>query len=105
METRGGGAFLHSGTVKDLLMVGAGVVTTIPLMMFASAAQRIPLSTVGVLQYITPTMQFLLGVLVYHEPFTRSHFIGFCIVWVALLFFWLEGFLASRRRRILVAAG
>ena len=105
MEMRGGGAFLRSGPVPDLLMVGAGVVTTIPLLMFASAAQRIPLSTVGVLQYITPTMQFLLGVLLYREPFNQSHLIGFCIVWVALIFFWLEGFLASRKRRLQVVAG
>jgi len=105
MEMRGGGAFLHSGPVPDLLMVGAGVVTTIPLLMFASAAQRIPLSTVGVLQYITPTMQFLLGVLLYREPFNQAHLIGFSIVWVALIFFWLEGFLASRRRRLQMAAG
>ena len=51
----GQGAFLHSGPVMDLLMVGAGVVTTVPLLLFASAAQRIPLSMVGVLQYMTPT--------------------------------------------------
>ena len=102
MEGQGQGAFLHSGSVKDLLMAGAGVVTTIPLLMFASAAQRIPLSMVGVLQYITPTMQFLLGVLVYHEPFNQSHLIGFCIVWLALIIFWAEGFLASRRSRPVV---
>jgi chloramphenicol-sensitive protein RarD len=98
MEGMGQGAFLHSGPVADLLMVGTGVVTTIPLLMFASAAQRIPLSTLGVLQYITPTMQFLLGVLVYHEPFNQSHLIGFCIVWLALIMFWGEGYLKSRRR-------
>jgi len=102
MEGQGQGAFLHSGSVKDLLMAGAGVVTTIPLLMFASAAQRIPLSMVGVLQYITPTMQFILGVLVYHEPFNQSHLIGFCIVWLALIIFWGEGFLASRRSRPVV---
>jgi chloramphenicol-sensitive protein RarD len=98
METQGRGAFLHVGPVRDLLMVGAGVVTTIPLLLFASAAQRIPLSTVGILQYITPTMQFLLGVFVYHEPFNQSHLIGFCIVWLALILFWAEGYLAGRRR-------
>jgi len=101
MQGLGQGAFLHSGSIKDMLMVGAGVVTTIPLLMFASAAQRIPLSTLGVLQYITPTMQFLLGVLLYHEPFTQSHLIGFCIVWLALILFWGENFLASRRPKIL----
>jgi chloramphenicol-sensitive protein RarD len=104
MQTIGQGAFLQGGFIKDLLMVGAGVVTTIPLLMFASAAQLIPLSTVGVLQYITPTMMFLLGVLVYHEPFNRSHLIGFCIVWLALILFWGEGWLASRRRVALAAS-
>jgi chloramphenicol-sensitive protein RarD len=97
MELQGQGAFLRSGPVADLLMVGAGVVTTIPLLLFASAAQRIPLSMVGVLQYITPTMQFLLGVFVYKEPFTRPHLIGFSIVWAALLLFALEGYLAGRK--------
>jgi chloramphenicol-sensitive protein RarD len=104
MEVQGQGAFLHSGTFKDLLMVGAGAVTAIPLLLFASAAQRIPLSTVGILQYITPTMQFLLGVLVYREPFNRSHLIGFCIVWLALILFWVEGFLARRRQVAAVAS-
>jgi chloramphenicol-sensitive protein RarD len=98
MEGQGRGAFLHSSPAADLLMVGAGVVTTIPLLLFASAAQRIPLSTVGILQYITPTMQFLLGVLVYHEPFTHARLIGFSIVWLALIIFWVEGYLAGRRK-------
>jgi chloramphenicol-sensitive protein RarD len=104
MERQGQGAFLHVSAIQDLLMVGAGVVTTIPLLLFASAAQRVPLSTLGILQYITPTMQFLLGVLVYREPFSRSHLIGFCIVWLALILFWGEGFLAGRRR-VAEAAG
>jgi chloramphenicol-sensitive protein RarD len=103
MERQGQGAFLHAGPIKDVLMAGAGVVTTIPLLLFASAAQRIPLSMVGVLQYITPTMQFLLGVFVYREPFNQSHLIGFCIVWLALILFWVEGYLASRRRAALAA--
>jgi chloramphenicol-sensitive protein RarD len=99
MDRLGQGAFLHTSAVQNLLMAGAGVVTTVPLLMFASAAQRIPLSMVGILQYITPTMQFLLGVLVYREPFNRSLLIGFSIVWIALIIFWGEGFLAGRRRR------
>jgi chloramphenicol-sensitive protein RarD len=103
MEMQGRGAFLHAGPPKDMLMIGAGIVTTIPLLLFASAVQRIPLSMVGVLQYITPTMQFLLGVLAYHEPFNRSHLIGFCIVWLALILFWVEGTLASRKRAALAA--
>ena len=95
-DSAGAGAFLHTGLRTDLLLVGAGVVTTIPLLMFASAAQRIPLSMVGILQYIAPSLQFLLGVLYYREPFDRSHFIGFGIVWAALIIFWAESFIAHR---------
>jgi chloramphenicol-sensitive protein RarD len=99
-EFSGQGAFLHTSLTVDLLLIGAGVVTTVPLLLFASAAQRIPLSMIGVLQYIAPTMQFLLGLLVYKEPFDQARLIGFGIVWVALLIFWLEGALAARRRRL-----
>lgn len=96
MQANGSGAFLHTGATSDLLMVGAGVATTIPLLMFASAAQRIPLSTVGLLQYIAPTIQFLLGVFVYKEEFDLPHFIGFSVVWLALVIFWIENYLAHR---------
>jgi chloramphenicol-sensitive protein RarD len=101
-ELTGQGAFGHVGTVPDLLMVGSGVVTTVPLLMFASAAKRIPLTMVGIMQYITPTMQFLLGVLLYKEPFTTTRLIGFSMVWIALIIFWVEGFLAHRAQRALV---
>ena len=79
-----------------LLLVGAGVMTTIPLLLFASAASRIPLSLIGVLQYIAPTLQFLIGALVYDEPLTTSRLIGFSIVWLALLIFAVEGYRAHR---------
>jgi chloramphenicol-sensitive protein RarD len=92
----GSGAFLRSSLSVNLLLVGAGLVTTIPLLMFASAAQQIPLSVVGLLQFITPTIQFLLGILVYHEPFDQPHFIGFGIVWAALIVFAAENFWARR---------
>ncbi len=95
-ERTGQGAFLHLGTATDALLVGAGLVTTVPLVMFAAAAQRIPLSLVGILQYIAPTLQFLVGVLLYQEPFTSSQFIGFGIVWAALIVFGIEGALAHR---------
>jgi chloramphenicol-sensitive protein RarD len=103
MEWQGQGAFLHSPPVSNLLMVGAGLVTTVPLLMFASAVQRIPLSTVGILQYINPTMAFLLGVFLYHEPFNLSLLIGFSLVWLALVIFWGENLLASRKPRSLPA--
>jgi chloramphenicol-sensitive protein RarD len=98
LEVQGQGAFLHSPPVSNLLMVGAGLVTTVPLLMFASAVQRIPLSTVGILQYINPTIAFLLGVFLYHEPFNLSLLIGFSIIWLALIIFWAENFLTGRSR-------
>jgi chloramphenicol-sensitive protein RarD len=95
-EVNGTGAFLHDTTPVNILLVGAGVVTTIPLLMFASAAQRIPLTMLGVLQYIAPTIQFALGVFLYKEPFDQAHLIGFSIVWVALAIFWVENYIAHR---------
>ncbi|MBI5839575.1 MAG: EamA family transporter RarD [Chloroflexi bacterium] len=95
-EFNGTGAFLHTGFTSDLLMIGAGLVTTVPLLMFASAAKQIPLSFVGVLQYIAPTIQFLLGVFLYKEPFDQSHLIGFGLVWVALIIFWIENLIYHR---------
>lgn len=95
-DMTGTGAFLHGTRLSDLLLFGAGVVTTIPLLMFASAARQIPLTYVGLLQYIAPTLQFLLGVLVYKEPFTQTHLVGFSIIWLALIIFWVENHLAHR---------
>ena len=88
------GAFLHGELSLDLLMVGAGFITTIPLLFFSSAAQRIPLTTIGVMHYITPTLQFLLGVLVYKETFNTTQAVGFGIVWIALIIYCVEGFMS-----------
>lgn len=96
LEGDGRGAFQHSSTLIDVLLVGCGLVTAVPLLLFASAAQRIPLALLGVLQYIGPTLQFLLAILIYHEPFTLDKLIGFAIIWTALLIFAIEGLLARR---------
>lgn len=91
-----GGAFLHISPSVDLLLVGTGVVTSIPLLLFASASRRIPLVWVGVLQYIQPTIQFLLGVLVFHEAMSPQRLVGFGAVWAALAVFAVEGWVAHR---------
>ncbi len=96
VEANSTAAFLHTGFTSDLLMVGAGLVTTVPLLMFASAARSIPLWVVGLLQYIAPTLQFLIGVFLYKEPFSHNQLIGFGIVWAALIFFVVENYLANR---------
>lgn len=92
----GTGSFLREGLLTDILLIGTGVVTSIPLLMFASAARQIPLTMIGVLQYIAPTLQFLIGVFLYHEPFDQSRLIGFSMVWLALVIFWVENYLANR---------
>jgi chloramphenicol-sensitive protein RarD len=84
------------GTDTDLLMIGGGLVTLGPLLLFAVAAQRVPLSVIGILQYIAPTIQFLLGVFTYHEPFSRTQLGGFAIVWMALLVFAADSLRARR---------
>ncbi len=96
MNAGGTGAFLHDDTLVDVLLIGGGIVTTVPLLMFASAAKQIPLTVVGLLQYIAPSLQFLIGVFIYKEPFDRAHLIGFSIVWTALIIFAVESYLANR---------
>lgn len=96
LDGTGEGSFHHQGVLTDLLLIGTGVVTSIPLLMFASAARQIPLTTIGLLQYLAPTIQFLIGVFVYHEPFDQSRLIGFSLVWLALIIFWVESYLANR---------
>lgn len=96
VELNGTGFFFHESLLINILLIGAGLVTTVPLLMFASAARQIPLSVIGLLQYIAPTIQFLIGIFVYKEPFDQAHLIGFGIVWIALVIFWVENYLARR---------
>jgi chloramphenicol-sensitive protein RarD len=95
-DRTGHGAFFHAGAISDALLAGAGFITAVPLLLFSSAARRIPLSLIGLLQYIAPTLQFLLGVLVYREPFTAVKLIGFGIVWIALIVYGVEGLIVYR---------
>jgi chloramphenicol-sensitive protein RarD len=83
----GGGSFLRSGLASDLLLAGGGLVTIGPLLLFATAVRRVALTVVGLLQYISPTIQFLLGIFLYHEPFSRTQLTGFTMVWTAIVVF------------------
>jgi chloramphenicol-sensitive protein RarD len=96
-QAAGQGAFGHSGAATDLLLIGAGVITSVPLLLFAAAAQRITLFLAGVLQYIAPTMYFLIGVLIYGEELTAERLTGFAIIWLALILFAAEGYIDVRR--------
>jgi chloramphenicol-sensitive protein RarD len=102
-EVRGEGAFLHTDAITTLLMIGAGVVTVVPLLMFAASVRLIPLSLIGILQYVAPTLQFLIGVLIFKEPFTQTQLIGFGLVWLALIVFTSESLWARRQRTMKLA--
>ncbi len=84
LEGSAGGQFGHAGWVLSLLLVLGGVVTTVPLSLFAAGVQRIPLSTLGFLQYLSPSLVFLLAVFVYHEPFDQDRLISFACIWTGL---------------------
>jgi chloramphenicol-sensitive protein RarD len=98
-ESQGNGSFGHLGLNVTLLLALAGVITALPLLLFGLAARSIPLTMLGILQYIAPTVQFLLGIFLYQEPFTATRLVGFSIIWLALLIFTVEG-MYERRKRI-----
>jgi chloramphenicol-sensitive protein RarD len=82
------------GAVSGLhtaLLVGSGVVTAVPLLLFAAAANRIPLTAIGLLQYLAPILQLACGVLIYHEPMPPARLLGFALVWLALAIFTADG--------------
>lgn len=87
-EAAGQGVLGHADWLTNLLLVSTGVITVIPLLWFADAAQRIPLSMMGVIQYISPTLMFLLGIAVFHEPFDVHRLLGFLLIWSALAVYW-----------------
>ncbi|BHH84463.1 EamA family transporter RarD [Desulforhopalus sp. 52FAK] len=102
----GEGAFGHVQVSESLLLIGAGVVTTVPLLLFGYAAKRIPLSTVGLMQYLAPSINLILGVFIYGEEFPQARFIGFSMVWGGLILFVIENLLRRYRekRRVLATA-
>ncbi|MBP8950737.1 MAG: EamA family transporter RarD [Candidatus Promineofilum sp.] len=99
-ELRGTGALGHVDGLTTLLLIGAGAVTSIPLILFAAGARRVTLTTLGLLQYIAPTMQFLIGVLVYGEPFGVGRVVGFGLIWAALVLYTAESLMNRRRQAI-----
>jgi len=92
----GEGTFTSEGAGHVALLVGSGVTTAVPLMLFGAAAIRVALTTVGLLQYLAPVLQFLIGVLVYRESMPLSRLAGFALVWAALVVFALDALRAAR---------
>ena len=100
LASRNSLVFGHSSLRETLLLAGAGVVTAVPLLLFSGAAIRIPLSTMGLLQYLTPSIQFFLGIFLLREPMSPVLLTGFLIVWAALAVFTFDSLRHGQRTRM-----
>ena len=101
VEMQGNGGFVGSwGWKIDALLVFGGVLTAVPLIGFSYAVRRVPYSVIGFMQYIAPTLQLLIGVLVFGEVFDRARAIGFGFIWVGLLIFATDGVWRARRKPV-----
>lgn len=103
LTARGDATATANGPGYLTLMILGGPLTALPLLLFGAAATRIPLTTLGLLQYLGPSLQFMLGVLVYREDMPLMRWTGFALVWLALVVFTWDGF-AQRRRTLALAA-
>ncbi|WP_085524598.1 EamA family transporter RarD [Tuberibacillus sp. Marseille-P3662] len=90
IDTNGGGAFTFTEPKVALLLIGAGIITAVPLLLFATGANRISLAMVGFFQYIAPTIMLILGIILYHEPFNHDRLLSFILIWVSLILFSLS---------------
>lgn len=97
LGAQGGGVLGHADWKLQALVLSAGFVTSVPLLLFAYGAQRIRLTTLGLLQYIGPTVQFLLGLFLYHEPFDGARLQAFAFIWCGLALYSADGFWTQRR--------
>jgi chloramphenicol-sensitive protein RarD len=99
LQSAGTLTFGHLGWSHTLLLVATGLVTVVPLLFFTAAATRLPLSTLGLVQYVAPSLQFLLGVLYFRESMSAGRWIGFSLVWLALVILTAYGLRQARRSR------
>ncbi|WP_338667485.1 EamA family transporter RarD [Pseudodesulfovibrio methanolicus] len=99
LQAHGASALFHQGLRVDALLMGAGVVTAMPLVGFAFGARRLQLTTVGLLQYLAPSLAFLLGVFVYEEPFNARSLLTFALIWSGLAVYTAESVMAIRGQR------
>nr|BFF02500.1 EamA family transporter RarD [Streptoalloteichus tenebrarius] len=104
LQWTGSGTFTGHGIGHVLLLMAAGPITAVPLLLFGGAARRVPLVTIGILQYLAPILQFAWGVLVVHEEMPASRWLGFGLVWAALVIFTVDGLRAAHRSRTAAAA-
>ncbi len=99
LASTGSSSFVNEGPSMAVLLASLGVITVVPLLFFGASATRIPLTWIGLLQYTAPVLQFLIGVYVYNEPMPASRWIGFALVWSALVVLAIDSLIAVRRGR------
>jgi chloramphenicol-sensitive protein RarD len=99
IEREGTGSFGHAPPLTEALLVFSGVATAVPLVFFGAAVRRLTLTTLGLMQYLAPTIQFLLGVFLYKEPFTATRAVGFALIWSGLIVYSAESVINHRRVR------
>ncbi|MBM2617993.1 EamA family transporter RarD [Actinoplanes sp. LDG1-06] len=104
LTTAGDAEFGHVSATHTVLMIFSGLATALPLLLFAAAANRVPMVGIGILQYIAPILQLAVGLLIYHEPMPPARLAGFALVWLALIIFTVDA-LRRRPRRGETAAG
>lgn len=95
-SAQGQGALVQGDASTVAWLLVAGPLTAVPLLLFAAGARRIPLATMGILQYISPSLQFALGIWLFHEPFQPARLLGFVLIWAALLVYSVEGWRARQ---------
>jgi len=96
LEIHSIGSFGHVGLGKSSLLSSAGIATAVPLLFFAAAIKKVRLSTMGLIQYLAPTLQLMVGVLIFNENFSKDRIIGFSIIWLALIIYSVEGLITHR---------
>lgn len=105
LEINGSAAFAHTDPLTTIMLASTGILTCIPLLLFSAGARRITMTSLGILQYIAPSIQFGLGVLVYGEILSPAQLAGFCLIWLALAIYTIDGMLRSGMRATARPAG
>lgn len=97
LEIKGTATFPHAGLSTDLFLMGTGIITAIPLVLFGYCSSRITLTSIGIFQYLAPTAKFILGLWVFHEPFSSLQLVSFILIWTALIIYSWNGLWSHRR--------
>ena len=100
LHTHGQGVFIISGAQTSLMLIATGLVTIVPILSYSKAVPLLPLSLTGLMFYLNPTLQFLTGAILLKEPFTKPQIIGYSIIWIALILYFIEGWKIKNKKGV-----